>query len=147
MDELFGLEPFDWNTRYRQVAVETALARASLVSTPRPENATPPTGGFSSLVGNYSNPGSTSFELCQLVPPPSSASQACSTLAQSLNASFPALIDYTVPTLVFTWDRIASQYMKLTHFEGDIFNLTGWTGMPTGNASSPVWAYDAGLSS
>ncbi|KAJ7303566.1 beta-lactamase/transpeptidase-like protein [Mycena albidolilacea] len=147
MDELFGLEPFDWNTRYRQVAVETALARASLVSTPRPANATPPTGGFSSLVGNYSNPGYTSFELCQLVPPPSSASQACSTLAQSLNASFPALIDYTVPTLVFTWDRIASQYMKLAHFEGDIFNLTGWTGMPTGNASSPIWAYDAGLSS
>ncbi|KAJ7303572.1 beta-lactamase/transpeptidase-like protein [Mycena albidolilacea] len=143
-DDLFYIRDI---IRYRQVAVETALARASLVSTPRPANATPPTGGFSSLVGNYSNPGYTSFELCQLVPPPSSASQACSTLAQSLNASFPALIDYTVPTLVFTWDRIASQYMKLAHFKGDIFNLTGWTGMPTGNSSSPIWAYDAGLSS
>ncbi|KAJ7270753.1 beta-lactamase/transpeptidase-like protein [Mycena haematopus] len=147
IEALFDLEPVDWNTRYQEVAVGTALARASLVSTPRPTNATPPTGGFSSLVGNYSNPGYTSFELCLIVPPPSSASQACTTLANTLNSTFPALIDYTVPTLAFTWDRLAAQYMKLAHFDGNVFNLTGWTGMPTGNASSPVWAYDAGLSS
>ncbi|KAF8172753.1 beta-lactamase/transpeptidase-like protein [Mycena galopus ATCC 62051] len=138
IDALFGLEPVDWNTRQ---------VRASLVNTSRPVNATPPTGGFASLVGNYSNPGYTSFELCLIVPPPSNASQACNTLAGTLNSSFPALIDYTVPTLAFTWDRVAAQYMKLAHFDGNIFNLTGWTGMPTGNASSPVWAYDAGFSS
>ncbi|KAJ7938345.1 beta-lactamase/transpeptidase-like protein [Mycena leptocephala] len=147
MDKLFELDPVDWNTRYQQVAVGTALVRASLVSTPRPANATPPTGGFSSLVGNYSNPGYTAFELCQLVPPPPSASHACKALTETLNSTFPSLIDYTVPTLVFTWDRVAARYMKLAHFNENIFNLTGWTGMPTGNASSPTWAYDAGFSS
>ncbi|KAJ7855003.1 beta-lactamase/transpeptidase-like protein [Mycena olivaceomarginata] len=143
-DDLFHVRDI---IRYQQVAVGTALVRASLVSTHRPANATPPTGGFASLVGNYSNPGYTSFELCQLVPPPSSASHACSTLTQTLNSTFPTLIDNTVPTLAFTWDRVASQYMKLTHFQGNVFNLTGWTGMPTRNASSPIWAYDAGFSS
>ncbi|KAJ7431232.1 beta-lactamase/transpeptidase-like protein [Mycena latifolia] len=147
MDELFGLEPVDWNTRYQQVAVGTALVRASLVSTPRSANATPPTGGFSSLVGNYSNPGYTEVELCLIFPAPASASDACNTLAQTLNSTFPSLVDPTVPTLAFTWDRVASQYNMLTHFEGNLFNLTGWTGYPTGNASSPVWAYDAGFSS
>ncbi|KAJ7146054.1 beta-lactamase/transpeptidase-like protein [Mycena epipterygia] len=147
MDELFGLEPVDWNTRYQEVAVGTALVRASLVSTPRSANATPPTGGFSSLVGNYSNPGYTEFELCLIVPPPPSASNACKTLAQTLNSTFPSHIDLTVPTLAFTWDRVAAKYMKLAHFDGNVFNLTGWSGQPTGNASSPVWALDAGFSS
>ncbi|KAJ6463412.1 beta-lactamase/transpeptidase-like protein, partial [Mycena sanguinolenta] len=143
MDELFGLESVDWNTRQDrllyQITVETAAGTAAAVSTHRSANATPPTGGFASLVGNYSNPGYTSFELCLIVPPPSTASEGCTTLANTLNSSFPALVDYTVPTLAFTWDRIAAQYVKLAHFDGDVFNLTGWTGMPTGNASSPVW--------
>ncbi|KAJ7629968.1 beta-lactamase/transpeptidase-like protein [Mycena polygramma] len=147
MDELFQLDPVDFNTRYQQIAVGTAAVRASLVSTQRPANATPPTGGFSALVGNYSNAGYTSVELCLLVPPPSSASDACKTLSATLNSTFPDHIDYTVPTLAFTWNQVASQYMKLAHFNGNIFNLTGWTGMPTGNASSPVWAYDSGFSS
>ncbi|KAF7326632.1 Beta-lactamase domain-containing protein [Mycena venus] len=147
MDELFGLEPVDWNTRYQQVAVGTALVRASLVNTSRAANAKPPTGGFSSLVGNYSNLGYTSVELCQIVPPPSSASQACGALAQTLHSTFPSFIDSSIPTFAFTWDRVAAQYMKLAHFDGNVFNLTGWTGMPTGNASSPIWAYDAGFSS
>ncbi|KAF7373511.1 Beta-lactamase domain-containing protein [Mycena sanguinolenta] len=148
IDELFGLDPVDWNTRQDgllyQIAVETAEGTAAAVSTPRSANATAPTGGFSSLVGNYSNPGYTSFELCLIVPPPSNASEACTTLVNTLNSSFPAQIDYTVPTLAFTWDR-TGQYVKLAHFDGNVFNMTGWTGMPTGNASSPVWAYDAGF--
>ncbi|KAJ6463409.1 beta-lactamase/transpeptidase-like protein [Mycena sanguinolenta] len=145
MDELFGLEPVDWNTRYQEIAVETAAATAAAVNTYRPANATPPTGGFVSLVGNYSNPGYASFELCLIAPPPSTASQGCTTLANTLNSSFPALFDDTVPTLAFAWDPNVAQYVKLAHFDGDIFNLTGWTGMPTGNASSPVWAYDNGF--
>ncbi|KAJ7452152.1 beta-lactamase/transpeptidase-like protein [Mycena galericulata] len=147
IDELFGLQPVDWNTRYQELAIGTALVRASLVNTPRPANAAPPTGGFAKLVGKYSNPGYTSFELCLIVPAPSSASDACHTLATTLNSTFASHIDPTVPTLAFTWDRLASRYMKLAHFDGNVFNLTGWTGMPTGNASSPVWAYDAGFSS
>ncbi|KAJ6520594.1 beta-lactamase/transpeptidase-like protein [Mycena vulgaris] len=146
-DELFELEPVDWNTRYQQLAVGTAQVRASLVSTHRSANATPPTGGFSSLVGNYSNHGYTEVELCLIFPSPPSATDACNTLAQTLKSSFPKLIDPTVPTLAFTWDRLASQYNTLSHFEGNLFNLTGWTADPTGNASSPVWAYDAGFSS
>ncbi|KAJ7686800.1 beta-lactamase/transpeptidase-like protein [Mycena rosella] len=147
IDELFELEPVDWNTRYQQLAVGTAQVRASLVSTPRAANATPPTGGISSLVGNYSNPGYTEVEMCLIFPASVSSSDACNMLAQTLNSTFPSLIDPAVPTLAFTWDRLASQYNVLTHFNGDLFNLTGWTGKPTGNASSPIWAYDAGFSS
>ncbi|KAJ7222488.1 beta-lactamase/transpeptidase-like protein [Mycena pura] len=146
LDALFGLEPVDWNTRYQEVAVGTALVRASLVSTLRPVNATLPTGGFSSLVGKYSNAGYTEVELCLVVPSQPSASDACKALAETVLASFPSSIDSAVPTLLFTWDRVAAQYMKLAHFDGDVFNLTGWTGMPSGNASSPIWAYDGGFS-
>ncbi|KAJ6630159.1 hypothetical protein B0H10DRAFT_1758968, partial [Mycena sp. CBHHK59/15] len=95
----------------------------------------------------YSNPGYNDVELCLIVPPAVSPSDACETLAYTFNSSFPSLIDPTIPTLAFTWDRLAAQYMKLAHFNGNIFNLTGWTGKPTGNPSSPVWALDAGFSS
>ncbi|KAJ7160945.1 beta-lactamase/transpeptidase-like protein, partial [Mycena filopes] len=147
MDELFGLEPVDWNTRYQQTAVGTAAVRASLVNTSRAADAAPPTGGFDSLVGNYSNAGYTDFELCLIVPAPSSASAACNDLAATLNSTFPETVDPNVPMLAFTWDRVAAKYMKLAHFKENVFNLTGWVPMPTGNASSPVWAYDAGFSS
>ncbi|KAJ7153556.1 beta-lactamase/transpeptidase-like protein [Mycena crocata] len=145
MDELFALEPVDWDTRYKQLATGTALVRASMVNTPRSGSATPPTAEFSSLVGKYSNPGYTEVELCQIVPPPSSASDSCKAIAKTLNSTstFSSLVDPTVPTLVFTWDRVASEYVALAHFNKDIFNVTGWTGMPTGDAASPVWAFDA----
>ncbi|KAJ7182523.1 beta-lactamase/transpeptidase-like protein [Mycena crocata] len=143
MDELFGLEPVDWTTRYKQLATGTALVRASMVSTPRSANAKPPTGGLSSLVGKYGNPGYTEVELCQILPPPSSATDGCAAVGKTLNSTFASFIDPSVPTLVFTWDRVASEYVKLAHFAGDIFNVTGWTGMPTGNASAPVWDFDA----
>ncbi|KAJ6463410.1 beta-lactamase/transpeptidase-like protein [Mycena sanguinolenta] len=138
MDELFGLEPVDWNTRqetplslhFHSLTMFSGIKKSPLKLPPVPPQR---------------NPGYTSFELCLVVPPPSTASEGCTTLANTLNSSFPALVDYTVPTLAFTWDRIAAQYVKLAHFDGDVFNLTGWTGMPTGNASSPVWVYDAGF--
>jgi hypothetical protein len=98
------------------------------VSTPRPANATPPTGGIASLVGHYNNPGYTEVEMCLIFPTPGSASNACRQLAQTLNSTFPALLNPAIPTLAFTWDRLASQYNMLTHFNGNLFNLTGWTG-------------------
>ncbi|KAJ7730392.1 beta-lactamase/transpeptidase-like protein [Mycena maculata] len=145
IDELFGLEPVDWNTRFQEVAVGTALGTAAAVSTPRSVNATPPTGGFASLVGNYSNPGYTQFELCLITPTPTNASDACKELSHTFNASFSARLTPGVPTFAWTWDRLGAPYMQISHFDGDVFNLTGWTGIPTGNASSPLWAYDAGL--
>ncbi|KAJ7101414.1 beta-lactamase/transpeptidase-like protein [Mycena belliarum] len=154
MDELFELAPVDWNTRrasplspFKQTASGTAEVIASLVSTPRAANATPPTGGFASLVGNYTNPGYTDVEMCLIFPAPASASDACTKLAQTLNTSYPQLVDSAVPTLAFTWNQVGSKYNMLTHFEGNLFNFTGWTGYPTGNASRPVWPYDAGFSS
>ncbi|KAJ7075673.1 beta-lactamase/transpeptidase-like protein [Mycena belliarum] len=138
MDELFELAP---------KASGTAKVRASLVSTPRAANATPPTGGFASLVGNYNNAGYTDLEMCLIFPAPASASESCTELAQTLNTSYPQLVDSAVPTLAFTWDQVGSKYNMLTHFEGNLFNFTGWIEYPTGNASRPVWPYDAGFSS
>ncbi|KAJ7058190.1 beta-lactamase/transpeptidase-like protein [Mycena amicta] len=151
LDALFDLDPVDWNTRYQQIAVGTAAARASFVSTPRPVNATPPTvpGAFAGLVGTYSNPGYTSFELCLVIPAPDSQSDSCKSLTTTLKTTFAEFVsDLQVPTLAFTWDRLAAQYVTLSHYNGNVFNLTGWTGMPTNprDASSPLWAYDAGLS-
>ncbi|KAF7297131.1 Beta-lactamase domain-containing protein [Mycena indigotica] len=148
LDALFSLEPVDWNARYQQIATGTAAARAAFVSTSRPPNAAPPTvpGGLEAMPGTYSNPGYTSLELCLITPTPKLQSDPCKALATTLSSTYPQFVaDPRVPTLAFTWDRLAAQYVTLSHFNGDIFNLTGWTGMPTDprNLSSPLWALDA----
>ncbi|KAJ7617278.1 beta-lactamase/transpeptidase-like protein [Roridomyces roridus] len=145
-DQLFDLEPpVDWKSRVEQLYVGTAEAVSEAVSTHRSVNATPPTGGFEKLVGNYTNLGYTSFELCQIVPTPVSASDGCTELAATMNSTWSAFVDPAVPMFALTWDLGASQYVKLAHFDGDVFNVTGWSGKPTGNPSSPLWAFDAGF--
>ncbi|KAF7321092.1 Beta-lactamase domain-containing protein [Mycena chlorophos] len=146
MDLLFNLEPVDWNTRYQQLAVGTAAATAAYVSTRSPANATPPSVGFDNLPGTYDNPGYTSVELCAINPTSQTQTDSCKGLAETITSTFPQYVS-DVPTFAFTWDRIAAQYVALSHFEGDVWNLTGWTGLPTDphNASSLLWAYDAGF--
>ncbi|KAF7299684.1 Beta-lactamase class penicillin binding protein [Mycena chlorophos] len=153
-DLLFGLDPIDWNTRYQQQAVETAAAVASYVNTPSPGvNAVPPSVGYAALSGVYSNSGYPSLELCAIAPPAAShasvQTDSCLALATTLNASFPQYVsrDPDVPMFAFTWDSLAAEYVALTHFDGDLWNLTGWSGLPTDphNASSALWAYDAGF--
>ncbi|KAJ7610057.1 hypothetical protein FB45DRAFT_1121883, partial [Roridomyces roridus] len=80
-----------------------------------------------------------------IVPTPVSASDGCTELTATLNSTWSAFVDPAVPMLALTWDLVASQYVKLAHFDGDVFNVTGWSGKPTGNPSSPLWAFDAGL--
>nr|GAT43184.1 predicted protein [Mycena chlorophos] len=147
-DMLFGLDPVDWNTRFQEVAVETAAAvEAYVTGTPTPANATPPSVGYDALPGVYSNPGYTTLELCAIAPPSASQTDACKALGTTINTTFPQYVlqDPNVPMFAFTWDRVSAEYISLTHFDGDVWNLTGWSGLPTNplNASSPLWAYDA----
>ncbi|KAJ6627613.1 beta-lactamase/transpeptidase-like protein [Mycena sp. CBHHK59/15] len=41
--------------------------------------------------------------------------------------------------------KVAASYVTLAHFDGALFNVSGWIATATGNASAPYWAYDAGL--
>lgn len=155
IDQALGLDPLDWNTRrgipvntkthfgpdnlsrYKNEVFESAAAPA--ITVPRPANATPPTHGFSALARKYSNPGYAEIELCLIVPQDAYPSEACKTLATELNLKLPETITTSTPTLVFKWDKVFATHIKLAHFDGNVFNLTGWrneVGSPEAAATS-----------
>ncbi|KAJ6600441.1 hypothetical protein DFH09DRAFT_901426, partial [Mycena vulgaris] len=139
VDEVLGLEPVDWNSRYQ--AEVTAGSPSTSVPSP-PSNTSLPLP-LAALAGTYRSPGyGADIELCAttLTPP---HSPACAALVAALNATFPAELAAT--DLVWAWDKLAVSYVTLSHFAGPLFNVTGWLAIPTQNASAPYWAYDAGL--
>jgi hypothetical protein len=91
---------------------------------------------------------------------PTTAAAHCRTVLADLNSTFPTAL--ATADLLWAWDRLDLSYVTLTHFEGAVFNLTGWvvavrnfprlyvswllTDMhalfqPTGNASAPLFTY------
>ncbi|KAJ7766554.1 beta-lactamase/transpeptidase-like protein [Mycena maculata] len=139
MDEIFGLDPVDWNSRYKDQAEQAALSVAALTSSPAPFDASLPFS-LAAVEGNYRNLGyGPDIALCA----PSVKSSNCSVLLARLNSTFPA--ELAQADLVWEWDSRMATYVSLTHFDGPLFNVSAWVPMPTGNASTPFWAYDSGL--
>ncbi|KAJ7154577.1 beta-lactamase/transpeptidase-like protein [Mycena filopes] len=141
IDALLGLPVVDWNSRYQ------AVAAASFVTppmTPAPANATISVP-IASLARKYSNIGyGADIELCAVHPSAASpASSACAALVPQLKSNYPGLLANA--DLVWKWGKIAATYMALTHFDGAVFNVSGWVAIATGNVSAPFWAYDSGL--
>ncbi|KAF7348644.1 Beta-lactamase domain-containing protein [Mycena venus] len=142
VDAAFGLEPVDWSFRFQAIIAASAIAPPT---TPAPPNATLPVP-ITALAKIYSSPGyGADIELCAVLASVGhSASRTCGSLIQQLNSTFP---DQLVGAdLVWAWGKLSASYIALRHFDAGVFNLTGWIALPTVNdASTPFWAYDAGL--
>ncbi|KAF8884171.1 beta-lactamase/transpeptidase-like protein [Infundibulicybe gibba] len=141
-DRALGLTKIDWDA-------STFIGSRS----PRPlrsTNATlPSVGSFASLAGNYTNPGYQTIELCVVANPGSngttrsSSSQSCKNLAAEAPHTLPGAVDANIPTLLAHIDSDWASHLMLTHWNGNVFNITALQSVPTGNASEPFWMYVA----
>ncbi|KAJ6469361.1 beta-lactamase/transpeptidase-like protein [Mycena sanguinolenta] len=143
IDSVFGLDPVDWSARYQAVMAEVEVPPST---TPAPANATQPLP-TTALARTYRNLGyGADIELCAVVNAGLGASHACKILVQQLNSTFP---DQLVGMdLVWAWGNagLGASYVGLTHFDGGVYNMTGWVALPSvDDPSTSVWAYPAGL--
>ncbi|KAJ6599954.1 beta-lactamase/transpeptidase-like protein [Mycena vulgaris] len=136
-DQAFGLDPVDWNSRY------LATVRPAAAASPAPPLALrSPLSVLPLVQGVYRNLGyGPDIALC--VPSVSSPSSNCTTLLADLNSTFPTLL--APADVVWRWARLGADYVALTHWAGELFNVSGWRAIPTGDPSAPFWALDAGL--
>ena len=105
------------------------LKRLSLSSpasppTPRPANASFPFGSFSSVAGKYSNLGYGPIELCLVSPKDPNASPSCQALASNISTILPGATPPDIPTFFVKWDSPAFSHLRVTHFDGPVFNLS-----------------------
>lgn len=96
-----------------------ALARDSR---PRPFNPRPPSISFEALSGQYENPGYGTVDFCFIFKN-KSASDVPSPCDDSWT-TLPSAIDTSVPTLLAKWDKAWSTHIMLTHFDGNLFNVS-----------------------
>jgi hypothetical protein len=90
----------------------------------RPSNASFPHGNFSSLVGWYDNPGYGPFELCLVAPKDPNPSPSCKALAANINTVLPGTVMPEIPTFFAKWDSLWFSHLRITHFDGVIFNVS-----------------------
>ncbi|KAF7334316.1 Beta-lactamase class penicillin binding protein [Mycena sanguinolenta] len=137
IDAILGMDPVDWDSRYKAEVQQAASAVAGLV--PGPPNASLPFE-LAAAQGNYRNLGyGPDITLCA----PSAGSSNCTALLATLNNTFPE--ELAQADLIWAWDTIIATYVLLKHFDGALFNVTAFVPEPTANASSPFWAYSSGL--
>ncbi|KAF7374353.1 Beta-lactamase class penicillin binding protein [Mycena sanguinolenta] len=143
IDSVFGLDPVDWSTRYQAVMAEVEVPPPA---TPAPGNTTQPLP-TTALARIYRNLGyGADIELCAVLNAGRSASPTCKTLLQQLNSRLPD--QFVGMDLVWAWGKVGlgASYVGLKHFDGGVYNLTGWLALPTvDDVSTSLWAYTAGL--
>ncbi|KAJ7096105.1 beta-lactamase/transpeptidase-like protein [Mycena epipterygia] len=115
IDDVLQLEAIDWPARYR-----AKYAKAVPPPTiPRDKNADPPSVPYTALAGSYTHPAYGTLELC-LFSADAAVNGSCTEIASQL----PGVIDPGVPTLVAKWDTLATNYIQLSHYSGNKFNVT-----------------------
>ncbi|KAK0186837.1 beta-lactamase/transpeptidase-like protein [Armillaria mellea] len=137
VDTALGLPPINWNTRMKSEVTRQyrALARDSR---PRPFNPRPPSISFEALSGQYENPGYGTVDFCFIFKN-KSASDVPSPCDDSWT-TLPSAIDTSVPTLLAKWDKAWSTHIMLTHFDGNLFNVSTLESRHTINDTQPFWS-------
>ncbi|KAF5371351.1 hypothetical protein D9615_009703 [Tricholomella constricta] len=137
MDEALGLEKIDWDTRFRAI-----LSPLPPPSTPRPANASLPSANFTALAGMYDNAGYGKVEFCFVSSDYPAASSSCKALAANLSTILPGAVNPKVPTFIGAWDSPWASHIRVSHFDGNQFNVSVLNSFPTNNASAePYWTY------
>ncbi|KAJ7895579.1 beta-lactamase/transpeptidase-like protein [Mycena olivaceomarginata] len=120
IDEVFGLEAIDWPARYR-------TSRAKAIPPPplaRAKDAPAPAVPYAALAGAYTHPAYGTIDFCLFAENKTTGS-ACASLAEDVAAArLPGVIEPEVPTLLARWDTMVTNYIRLAHYAGDLFNLT-----------------------
>ena len=136
IDEALGLTPIDWNSRFVCLYLNSirisegyrlqaaSIGSQTLPPIPRAANASPPAIYFSSLAGKYTNPGYGVFELCFVSSNSTAASPSCKELAANVSTILPGVVNASVPTYLAAWDSPLASHISLTHYDGNVFNLS-----------------------
>jgi hypothetical protein len=116
---------------------------------PRPTNASPPSVNFTSIAGIYNNYGYGSVELCLVSPNIAAASHSCKAMASNASTILPGAIDpsSTIPTYLAEWNGPWMSHIKLTHWDGDLFNVSALSSHVSTHVkvvSSPLTAWGCG---
>ncbi|KAJ7284592.1 beta-lactamase/transpeptidase-like protein [Mycena rebaudengoi] len=144
LDSLLRLEPIDWTARqailasyvpfliigFRFRAAEEARARMPPPN-PRPKDAEPPSAPFATITGTYKNLGYGTLNFCLFTLNTTTNSESCDRIAAEVPTILPGVIDPDVPTFIAKWDTEVTNYARLAHYSGNVFNMTGLLSLPT----------------
>ncbi|KAJ7700387.1 beta-lactamase/transpeptidase-like protein [Mycena rosella] len=139
IDEALKLEAIDWTERYKSLI--TAEFNGRTIPTPRPSNASLPPVPFESLAGTYWDAGYGIVDLCLVsAEASSSTSQSCRELLEEAPTTLPGALEPNIPTFLARWPGFRATHLSLTHFEHNMFNLSRFSSIATGNSSDkPYW--------
>ncbi|KAK1235670.1 hypothetical protein PQX77_001090 [Marasmius sp. AFHP31] len=138
LDEALGLEPFDWET-----VVEVGFGVSSDKPSPH-TNASEPSipGGYASIEGTYNHPAYGDWTFCSLELAGRQPSEPCKDFVANLSAMFPGGVNPNIPTLIASVGSVWFDYVRLQHFDGNVFNATLLSAYPTLNdTDQPFWIY------
>ncbi|KAH7879224.1 uncharacterized protein C8R40DRAFT_1035895, partial [Lentinula edodes] len=98
---------------------------------PRPRNPTMPSVPFASLAGTYVHPAYGTLELCAIPSlnlPISQSTPNCKTLINELSFKLPGTFNTSesVPTFFAYMDSAWLSHVRLQHFDGNLFNVSGF---------------------
>ncbi|KAE9383437.1 hypothetical protein BT96DRAFT_892869 [Gymnopus androsaceus JB14] len=112
---------------------------------PRPTNATLPSVPLSSLAAHYNDPAYGNLELCAVDSSLSShnMSSSCKNLLHDLPLHLPGVTNHSVPTLFARFDSFWIAHLRLEHFNGNLFNVTGYQSATIKDPKQPYWARKA----
>ncbi|KIK64017.1 hypothetical protein GYMLUDRAFT_40239 [Collybiopsis luxurians FD-317 M1] len=149
IDKMFGLEPIDWNSNVKQLAtIRYEEQLRSLV--PRPTHPSPPSVHFASFAGEYHHPAYGSLLLCGLSSTVSSPENPeCQDLIDKLPTQLPDTVNASVPTFFSRMESAWLSHVRLEHFSGNLFNVSGFLSLPilepskTSMQEQRYWARDS----
>ncbi|KAF8884170.1 beta-lactamase/transpeptidase-like protein [Infundibulicybe gibba] len=125
LDRVLGLTEINWDARIKALVLAPSPPQPS-----RSANATlPSVGSFTSLAGNYTNPGYQTIELCVVANPGSNgttpkSTKSCKNLAAEAPRTLPDAVNASVPTLLARLDAVWASHFILTHWSGNVFNIS-----------------------
>jgi len=150
VDQVLGLEPVDWNSRYKNQAIK-AYEKEVQESIPRPADPTPPSVSFSSLQGRYHNPAYGILDLCGVLPSigSSDSSSSCKDFIEELSFRLPGAMNVSAPTFFARMDKVWTTHIRFQHFNANVFNASGLLSLPIIDSGSiepqaqQYWVHDA----
>ncbi|CAK5267136.1 unnamed protein product [Mycena citricolor] len=127
IDSVLGMEPIDWTARYRES--HNKRYKESQDVTPRPSSPKPPSSSFAAMHGTFSHGAYGSFSPCYVASGPTGFTPECiaviaSPVVQRILDASPGAVTGDIPTFIVPFKRTFSTYLRLMHFDGNVFNTS-----------------------
>lgn len=136
LDEVFGLDAIDWPSRRVIVLCRYSFAlnehnryrtkTADAIPPPpisRDKNAEAPAVPYAALAGVYTHAAYGTIDFC-LFWEDATTGSSCAAITEDSAAWLPDVVQPEVPTLIARWATMATNYVRLAHYAGNVFNLT-----------------------